>query len=138
VFVNFNAVNTKIELHDSTLAGIVKQNNSVTVHFTPVYLHKSLGRPGLDSGSGWVQDARLIFTDSSVSGNTPDLPCDVLDGEFIICGQRHDNEIPVPLELTGDGELHLIFGPAHKLTVTGKIVRLELLGEAKFVEEYKR
>jgi len=54
-------MNTIIEIHDSTVAEIFKRDGTVIVHFLPAYLHKSTGRPALDSGTGWVQEARLIF-----------------------------------------------------------------------------
>lgn len=102
-----------------------------------MYLHKSSGRPGIDTGSGWIQDAKLVFSNSILDGHAFDLPCDILDGKIIIRGKTHDNSIPVPLEISGEVELHLVFSPAHKLTVKGKSVRLELLSEPKYVEEFK-
>lgn len=131
-------MNTIIELHDSTIAEIVRCDSTVIVHFVPAYLHKSAGRPGRDSGSGWVQEARLIFADASLSGSVPDLPCDILDGEFIISDERHDNEIPVPLlEIADSAQLHLIFGEKQEVTVKGRSVRLELIGEPKYVEQFE-
>jgi len=130
-------VNIIIELHDSTVAEIAKRDGTVVVHFVPAYLHKSEGRPGFDSGTGWVQDARLIFADASVSGGFPDLPCDVMDGELVVGRERHDNKIPVPLEVTEPTELRLIFDSKQTVTVTGRGVRLELFGEPRYVEEFK-
>lgn len=130
-------VNSIIELHDSTVAEIVRSDDTVIVHFVPAYLHKSAGRPGRDAGSGWVQEARLIFADASVSGSVPDPPCDILDGEFIISDERHDNEIPVPVEIADSAQLHLIFGENQEVTVKGRSVRLELIGEPKYVEQFE-
>jgi hypothetical protein len=130
-------VNTVIELHDSTVAAIAKRDGIVIVHFTPAYLHKSEGRPGIDSGTGWAQDARLIFDNASAVGGFPDLPCAVMDGALVVGRERHDNSIPVPLEVTALSELRLIFDSIHSAIVTGRGVRLELLGEAKYVEEFK-
>jgi hypothetical protein len=131
-------VNAIIELHDSTVAELVQKDGTVIVQFMPAYLHKSEGRPGFAPGTGWVQDARLSFVDASVSGGFPDLPCDVIDGELVVGRVRHDNEIPVPLEVTEPTELRLIFDSMHTLTVTGRGVRLELLGEPRYVEDFKR
>ncbi|MBF0502110.1 MAG: hypothetical protein HQM09_18365 [Candidatus Riflebacteria bacterium] len=66
-------MNTIIELHDSTVAGISELDGTVVVYFQPALLHKSEGRPGYDSGTCWGQDARLVFADASVSGVFPDL-----------------------------------------------------------------
>lgn len=130
-------MNTAIELHDSTVAEISSRAGTVIVRFVPAYLHKSEGRPGLDCGTGWVQDAQLRFADAFVTGACPDLPCDIMDGELVFGGDRRDNEIPVPLEVTEPTKLSLKFGPKHAVTVKGRSVRLELLGEAKYVEEFK-
>ena len=130
-------MNTSIELHDSTVAEITNQETRVIVHFLPAYLHKSEGRPGLDPGTGWVQEARLIFAGASVSGDFPDFPCDVMEGELVVAAERHDNEIPVPLVVTAHIELRLVFDSIHALTVIGRGVRLELLGEPTYVEEFK-
>ena len=54
-------MNTVIEIHDSRVTEISNRNGTVIVHFQPTYLHKSEGRPGLDAGTGWVQEARLIL-----------------------------------------------------------------------------
>ncbi|HEY7220575.1 MAG TPA: hypothetical protein VH985_19525 [Candidatus Binatia bacterium] len=107
------------------------------MHFLPAYPHKSKGRPGFDAGTGWVQDARLIFADASATGDFPELPCDVMDGELIFGDERRDNHIPIPLAITAPTELRLVFDSIHTVTVTGRGVRLELLGEARYVEEFK-
>ena len=130
-------MNTVIELHDSTVAEISSRAGTVIVRFVPAYLHKSEGRPGLDCGTGWIQDAQLRFGDALVTRACPDLPCDVTDGELAFGLERRDNEIPVPLEVTAPTELSLKFGSKHTVTVKGRSVRLELLGEAKYVEEFK-
>ena len=129
-------VNSIIELHDSTVAEFATLDGAVIVHFLPAYLHKSEGRPGVDSGTGWVQEARLIFADASASGISPELPCDAIDGELVVGEERHDNEIPVPLEVTAPAQLRLIFDSIHTVTVKGRGVRLELLGEPRYVEDF--
>jgi len=130
-------VNTTIEIHDSTVVEISKQDGTVVVHFLPAYLHKSEGRPAFDSGTGWGQEARLIFSEASVSGNFPDWPCDIMDGEIIVDGKRHDNLIPVPLDVAKFTELRLVCDSIHIVKVTGCGVRLDLIGEPKYIEEVK-
>lgn len=129
-------MNAKIEIHDSKVAEISRLDGAVLVHFLPAYLHKSQGRPGLDPGTGWVQEARLLFSDANVSGCLPDLPCDVTDGELLVGAERHDNAIPIPLTAVASTELRLVFDPAHIVLVTGQAVRLELVGEPRYVEPF--
>ena len=127
-----------VELHDSKVAEIVDCHGTVTVHFSPAYLHKSEGRPGVDPGIGWVQNARLVFEDASIHGGIPKLPCDVMDGELFVGAESYGHLIPVPLEVTTAIELRLVFDSARTVTVKGRGVRLELLGEPRYVEEFQQ
>src|SRR5215469_15090319 len=117
-------MNSVIEIHDSRVAEISQCDGTVTVHFRPAYLHKSEGRPAVDSGTGWVQEARLVFSKASVIGNFPEWPCDIMDGEIILGGERHCNLIPVPLDVAKVTELRLICDSVHTVTVSGWEVRL--------------
>jgi hypothetical protein len=130
-------VNSTIEIHDSRVTNISERDGTVIVHFLPAYLHKSEGRPAFDSGTGWVQEARLTFIEATVSGEFPDWPCNIMDGEIIVAGKRHANLIPVPLEAAEFTELRLVCDSIHTITVTGRGVRLELVGEPRYVEEFK-
>lgn len=130
-------MNTIIELHDSKIAEITRKDDCVVLSFLPAYLHKSEGRPGFDSGTGWTQAAKLIFANASVSGNFPELPCTTMGGNLVIGGQLYDNEVPVPLDVAAAIELRLICDAVHEILVTGHGVRLELLGEARYIEEFK-
>jgi hypothetical protein len=130
-------VNTIIELHDSTVAEFATRDGESTVQFRPAYLHKSKGRPGFDVGTGWVQEARLLFTGTSVDGLLPQLPCDIIDGDLTVGDERYENAIPVPLDAATPTQLRLIFDPTHTVTIRSRSVRLDLLGEPKYVEEFK-
>jgi len=59
-----------------------------------------------------------------------------MDGEIILSGKIHNNEIPMPLEAIGFIELRLKLDSAHTITIKGKSVRLKLLGEPKYIEEF--
>jgi hypothetical protein len=130
-------VNTAIEIHDSTIAEVIELNGTVFVHFQRAYLHKSEGQPAFDAGTGWVQEARLFFSEASVSGDFPDWPCDVTGGEIVVDGERHNNLIPVPLETSKPTEMRLVCNSIHTVTIPSCGVRLELVGEPKFVEEFR-
>lgn len=130
-------MNTVIEIHDSRVVGITNRDDAVIVHFQSAYLHKSEGRPGLDPGTGWVQEARLIFAEATTSGDFPDWPCGLIDGELIAGGERHYNLIPVPFETAMPVELRLTFDSVHVVTVIGPGAKLELVGEPKYIEEFK-
>ncbi len=130
-------MNSIIELHDSTVAAISREGSAIEVRFEPAYVHKSTGRPGIDPGTGWTQDARLVISGASLTGTAPDLPCAVLDGDLLLGQERHDNSLPVPLDMAGLIRLRLEFGLGSQLIVTGVGVRLELLGEPCYVEDFE-
>jgi hypothetical protein len=130
-------MNTVIEIHDSKVSEITNRGGTVIVHFEPAYLHKSEGRPGFDPGTGWVQEACLIFADAATSGDFPELPCDMMDGDLIVGGERHSNLIPVPFETSMLAELRLVFDSIHTVTISGRGARLELVGEPRDVEEFR-
>src|SRR5258708_8831641 len=130
-------MNSTIEIHDSRVAEIGERDGMVVVHFKPAYLHKSEGRPAFDSGTGWSQEARLIFSEASVSGDFPDWPCDIMDGEIVVGGERHNNLIPVPLEAAKPIELCLICYCVHSVRITSRGVKLELVGEPRYDEEFR-
>ena len=132
-----NSVNTAIELHDSKAAAIAVRDGSVVVHLKPVCIHKSEDRPGCDAGTMWVQESRLIFTKAVVSGGLPDFPCDIMGGELVVGDKRYDNLIPTPLAVAEPAELRLVFDAVHTVKIAGRSVRLELVGEPVYLEEFK-
>jgi hypothetical protein len=67
----------------------------VVVEFSPAYVHKSHGKPGIDAGTGWVQNARLTLTGATVSGDRPSLPGALWDGSLLVGGSEHDNVVPI-------------------------------------------
>jgi hypothetical protein len=130
-------VNTVIETHDSRVVEISESNGVVVLHLKPAYLHKSEGCPAIDAGTGWLQEAKLIFSEAAISGEFPDWPCDLMDGEILIQGVQYNNLIPVPLEISGAIELRLVCDAIHQIKIAGSGVQLNLIGEPKFVKELK-
>jgi len=129
------AVNSAIDFHDSDISQIQETGRCVFVEFAPAYVHKSEGRPGIDTGTGWLQDARLTLTGASVSGNRPLLPESLWDGSLQVGGQKHNNVFPTPIPAVGPVVLNLVFASGHEVVVSGEAVELEWIGEATYVEE---
>ena len=131
-----HVMNMSIEMHDSTVSRFTPDGESIIMNLTPAYLHKSYGQPGIDPGTGWTQDARLVVGGASLVGKLPELPCDIMDGELTIGGAVHRNTIPVPLLIDDAVNLHVVFYPECDVSITGTSIRLELLGEPTYVEEF--
>jgi hypothetical protein len=130
-------MHTALELHDSTVVEVTRRGGTVVVEFRPASLHKSEGRPGVDAGTCWVQDARLIFTEASITGVLADLPCNVMDGDLAVDAGVQENVISVPVDSAGPCTLRLALDDVHVVTIVGRSVRLELVGQARYVEVFE-
>jgi hypothetical protein len=130
-------INSAIELHDSTISAISYQGSSITVHFTPAYIHKSDQRPGIDAGTGWIQDAKLKMDNASVHGIFPELPADIWDGKIVIGSEEHKNTIPLPFAVVQNIVIHIEFCTGDHVKIEGAGAHLQLLGECKYIEDFK-
>ena len=130
--------NRTIEIHDSVLAKVSFVKSEAQLHFSPVYIHQSEGVPGVDVGTGWVQEAILHIFDANVEGSFSEFPVDLTNGQTQIGQRFFDNEIPVPLKHKGPFALRLdAIWKREVMTFNGSGADLELLGEAEYVEEVR-
>ena len=126
-------LNRAIEFHDSTFDSLERVGANLTLRFSAAYIHESNREPGRDAGSGWIQEARLHVIGASLSGEIPELPCDLWDGNIRL-GTDLFQMVPIPLDYKGIVEINL--EQNGKIRVVGTGVRLELVGEPKYVEEF--
>ncbi len=138
--------NRAIEIHDSALDQITLEAGEAVLHFPKVYIHSSEGRPAIDAGSGWTQEAVIRIGNARIEGKFSQESREayggyahyLYDGSLRINGAVSDNLglIPVPLDVQGDIELTLeCWGDI--VHVNGNSARLELIGTAEYVEEYR-
>jgi hypothetical protein len=128
-------MNSVIEIHDSDVDAVSNVDGKVVLCFPCVYIHKSLGRPGVDPGTGWVQKARLTIADGIIKSTLPLFPGELLAGYLRLGDSILDNEIPVPLNFRGDTELRLESWNDQFILVSGSGAALELIGEPTYVED---
>jgi hypothetical protein len=124
-----------LELHDSRLDQIALVDGAAIIHFPHAYIHKSSGTPGNDPGSGWSQEALLVLDSASHSGILPALPNTISDGYLEVGAIRHDL-IPLPFRRRGRATLALEFDDGTRFEVSGERPVIELLGAAKFLENF--
>ena len=129
--------NRAIEIHDSTLEVISVRDGAAVLHFPCVYIHESEGAPGVDAGTGWVQPALLRISDAIVARSFSKFPADLLDGHIKLGDTVQRNEIPIPLNYKGIVELRLESWDDEVVLITGSSAQLELIGEPKYVEEFR-
>ena len=128
--------NRVIEIHDSTLDAVSVRDGQAILHFPSVYIHQSVGTPGVDAGSGWVQEALLRIGGAAVKRSFSKVPADLLGGYIKVGDALLDNAIPIPLAHKGIVELRLQSWNDEVLLITGSSAELELIGEPKYVEEF--
>jgi hypothetical protein len=131
--------NRAIEIHDSVLAAISFTQGEAQLHFSSVYIHQSEDVPGRNAGTGWVQKAVLRIHEARVDGSFSEFPVNLTNGQIRMGENVLENEIPVPLHHKGAFELRLQAMWQNQVTVsfTGSGAELELLGEPKYVEEFR-
>ena len=125
--------NRAIEFHDSTLDSVQVDGTNLTIRFSAAYIHESNGKPGLDAGSGWTQEALIHMKGASVEGTIHELPCNLWDGSLRLGGDLFEM-IPIPLAYEGGIEINL--EQDGKMRITGTHVHLELVGKAIYVEQF--
>lgn len=126
--------NRAMEFHDSTFDGLHWCGTDLTLTFSAAYIHQSEGKPGVDAGSGWVQEVRLHISDATLTGETLDLPCDLYDGSISLDDDRFDNCVPIPLDYRG--RIEVILEQESRVNAVGTRLLVELLGEPKHVEKF--
>jgi hypothetical protein len=110
----------------------------VRVILRPAYIHQSVGKPGVDAGSGFVRNITLEFGEARIEGEIGALPSDIFDGEFEAGTQAFRNEIGLPCDWDGAAALILFLSPDNRrIAITGRGVRATADSEAVFVEEFR-
>lgn len=124
-----------MQLADSTVGSISEEKRSLVVHFAPAHVIKSEGVPAVDASTLWKQDVDLVFGGGDIKGIAPDLPVVIKTGKIAINNMSYIDLMPVPLESAGFIALELEFvRDATKLRITGSDVKLDLLGNAKYIQ----
>jgi hypothetical protein len=128
--------NAAVEIHDSTLEAI-KSTGDDLVAVIDAYVHRSVGRPGVDPGTGWSQLLELRFLKGKTSGDVGSDPIELLDGRIILSGETFKNIIPLPLDHLGLSRLELESWNDVRVVIEGDGVSATLAGPPEYVEEFK-
>ncbi|MGH9776341.1 MAG: hypothetical protein ACRD50_15525 [Candidatus Acidiferrales bacterium] len=130
-------LNSAIEIHDSVLASLEVEGRQVKIALRPAYIHKSSGVPGVDPGTGWVQDVILSIEAGSIDGVISEFPRDLSDGTLEINGRIERNVVPLPLNQGGNIVLKLETSGAEKIMISGAQISAQLIGKAEYIEEFE-
>ena len=102
--------NRAIEIHDSAVDQITLEGSVAVLHFPEVYIHSSEGRPAIDAGTGWTQEAVIRVANAHIEGKFSQESRDAYGGDahslsggsLCINGSVSANLIPIPLDVQGD------------------------------------
>ena len=131
-------LNAAIELHDSIVEAVRFSNGNLEVAVS-AYIHRSIGIPGVDDGTGWVQDVVIDFQDGKLTGDLGNLPARIFDGELHIGSQIFPNMISLPCDIVGPILLTLFVSPDNRrLVLFGDSMVVRPKEEAKYVEDFSR
>ena len=129
-------MNSAIEFHDSEVASVRAASGDVRLEFSAAYVHRSVGRPGIDAGEGFIQPAEVVFSNAVHSESEGPCIGELADGTVLVDGEEYSNHLPVPFAASGKVTGSFIFASGGVLTVTGGGVSCQVFGHAKFVEKY--
>jgi hypothetical protein len=130
--------NSAIELHDSTVDSVFQIDQTIRVALCPAYVHKTSGIPGIDPGSGYVQDFILEFTSAQVEASSDVFPAGILDGRIRTSSDVFRNMIPLPWDIEGPISFTVFLSPDNRrLSVSGMGMKAIPTGQAIYVEDFK-
>jgi hypothetical protein len=127
-------MNAAVELHDSDVVAVESGAAAVVVRLA-AYVHRSEGRPGIDSGSGWTQPVELVFAGGIVEERPPGLPCTLDDGR--VSGRvEFAGMVPLPASVSSAVRFEAQGLCGERLAVRGTELKVVAVGEAVFVESF--
>ncbi len=125
-----------IELHDSELSAVSVENGRATVFFSPAIVYRPSEIYSPTGSSVWLQPATLTFDDASATAWTASQPVWVSEGTLHIGDTIHDNLVPLGGTFEGFVKLSMTLVTAEKLTIRGRRITIQLLGEPYYLEEF--
>lgn len=127
-------MNQLIELHDSRITAIRQAGGDVQLDLD-AYVHMSEGRPGIDPGTGWTMPVTMTVRSGTLVRDFEGGSLWITEGTIRVGANVLDNECPVPVDVDDAVEVS-VAGHEGSLTVTGTGLRVEAMGEARFVEVF--
>ena len=129
-------MNAALEFHDSYVQIIQPDNaGGVSLHFSEAYIHKSVGQPGVDSGTGHVQAARVSFSEARLVGDLAECVGALSDGIILVNGHSL-SLLPVPYSFRGLVAANFTFQNGASVKIDAITVECCVFGACEFVETF--
>lgn len=127
--------NAAIEFHDSHITSWRLSGKNLVMSLR-AYVHRSPGRPGVDPGTGWIQDANALIRDATLSRALPDVPFQLSDGSVEFDGQLLRNGVELPFAISSTVRVELETCEHGIFEIRGRGFRVEASGEPTYVETF--
>ena len=129
-------MNSALEFHDSEVAAIRAVAGTVRLELPSAYVHRSSGKPGIDSGDVFLQPAEVVFSNAVHAEANGPCTGAISDGTITVNGKPFSNIVPVPFRESGSVAALFSFVSGGVLSVSGSAVSCNTSGEPVFLEKY--
>jgi hypothetical protein len=133
-----DSLNCALEFHDCRVTSITSGDGTISLNFSAAYLHKSDGVPGVDDGSGWVQQGKLEFVNARELGAVDIGEGWMVGGTLAVQSRQPMSMLPVPFDASAGVSATFSFNNGVDVHLTAEATHLTLTGDAEFVEEFRR
>jgi hypothetical protein len=127
------AFNEALELEDALVLGVRLDGSTLLVALR-AELHRSAGRPGIDAGTRWSQEAGLVITDA-VFALPPDGKGRIGAAEIVVGDETFTRLLPLPLDRAARVKIELR-GDRDTLQIGGSRLQVRLVGVPTFVDRW--
>jgi hypothetical protein len=129
-------LNVALEFHDSEVRSVEPRGDSLIVRFSAAHVHRSAGRLGIDSGSGYTQGVEMQFLQATWEGSMAECVGRLSDGSVISNGTKL-LLIELPFSSIGSVRSELKFANGSLLSVNAEKLVCRFIGEPNFVEVFR-
>jgi hypothetical protein len=130
-------MNAALEFHDSCVQSIhTDDHGDVSLNFSEAYIHKSVGQPGVDSGTGHFQAATVSFSQAHLGGDLAECVGPLSDGTILVNGHSL-SLLPVPYSFRGPVvAANFTFQNGAFVKIDASAVECCVFGPSEFVETF--
>ena len=124
---------SQIDLPGSEIEGIALEQGTLRIRFSRAYILKSM--TGSKERTRWWQEGALVLEGVEEDQSLPEGPVVCAGGDIDENLYTYRDMIPVPYASRGAIRLMIRFaGRSEPLTVTGRVIRLEMVGVPRYIE----
>ena len=126
-----------LQLPQARLESIDRDADTVTLHFSQVYLVQDMENAFEDSL--WTQAVNLTIRDVLIDGDLPECPCDISGGDITNNIYTYRDHSPLPINWRGDVRCSLmIAGSDAAFSISGNTMQLEQIETPRYIRHLKK